>query len=134
MKNRLFVILAAVGMILSMGCDEGGSGGSGADGDSDSDGDSDTDSDGDSDTDSDADSDTDSDADSDECADFEWGPNPGPGNETAIGDVVQNWRFVGFADLDGNGAMDTDQMVGFSLDALNCAGYQSAVVVLSGYG
>jgi len=130
MDNRLIAVLAAIGMIVSTGCDEGGSGESGADGDSDSDGDSDGDTDGDS----DGDSDTDSDSDSDECADFEWGPNPGPGNETAIGDVVQNWRFVGFADLDGNGSMDTDQLVGYSLDALNCAGYQSAVVVLSAYG
>jgi hypothetical protein len=132
MIGKRIIVLAAVGTIASMGCDEGGSGESGADGDSDADSGSDSDSD--SDGDSDSDSDTDSDSDSDDCADFEWGPNPGPGNETAIGDVVQNWRFVGFADLDADGAMDTDRMVGFSLDALSCAGFQSAVVVLSAYG
>jgi hypothetical protein len=112
MTKRLLIALAAVGTIASMGCDAGGAGASDAD------------------TDSDSDTDTGTGSDSDECSDLVWGDYGNP----AVGEVVQNWPFVGYADVDGDGAMDLDHMVGFSMNRLHCAGYQSAVVVLSSPG
>ena len=120
MKRGSLLVLAVIGMIGPIGCDGGAAGGTDGGSDGDTDGDSDSDTDGDS----------DSDSDSDECGDLEWGEH----GELAIGEVVQNWPFVGYADVDGDGAMELDHMVGFSMNRLHCAGYQSAVILVSSFG
>ena len=106
MKTRSLTVLAVIWVIAPMGCDEGGAGTP------------------------DSDSDSDSDSAPDECSDLDWGEH----GDLAVGEVVQNWPFVGYADVDGDGVMDLDHMVGFSMNRLHCAGYQSAVIVISSFG
>jgi hypothetical protein len=122
MKLRLLMaMMLGAGLLGPVGCDDdvrsyGG----------DDDSSSDSDSDGDSDGDSDSDSDSDSDADglcTESCDDFSWG------STLETGQPIGNWSQNGYIDADCDGSAE-QEAVSFSLADVDCAGWQSLVVII----
>ena len=113
----IMAVITAAGLLGLAGCDDDVR---------DYDGDDDSSSDGDGDGDGDSDSDSDSDADglcSDNCDEFSWG------NTLETGQPIGNWTQTGYVDSNCDGSAEQEAL-SFSLNDINCAGWQSLVVII----
>jgi hypothetical protein len=116
----VLAVMMAAGLCYLAGCDDDVRSFDGDDSSSDSDGDSDGDGD------SDSDSDSDSDADglcSDDCDEFTWG------STLETGQPIGNWSQNGYIDSNCDGSAE-QEAVSFNLNDVNCAGWQSLVIVI----
>ena len=59
----------------------------------------------------------------DYCTEPEWGSG------LTVGEPVANWSFNGYIDSNGDGEVEQD-VVTFSLEDINCMGYNSLVLMI----
>lgn len=106
---RWWLVAAAVIIATAWiaGCDDGG-GGSGLD-------------------DGTGDADTDGDGDADSCTEIAWGSG------LTVGAPVANWTQSGYWDSDFDGVVEQED-VQFSLEDMNCAGFNSIVLMIGDTG
>jgi hypothetical protein len=114
MRANVLWPVAAAALLLSAGiwagaCDDGG-GGTGLD-----------DGTGDADTDGDADGDADA------CTEIAWGSG------LAEGAPVANWSLNGYLDGDFDGVVE-EEAVDFTLEDMNCLGFNSVVLMIGDTG
>ncbi len=110
---RWWLITAAALLAVTaftIACDDGGEGGGGLD-------------DGTGDTDTDADSD----GDADSCTEIAWGSGLNPGSNVA------NWTQNGYWGSNFDGVVE-ETAVDFTLEEMNCAGFNSIVLMIGDTG
>jgi len=109
----LWPIAAALALLAGLwsgACDDDGGGGTGLD-----------------DGTGDADSDADSDADADACTEIAWGTG------LTEGAPVANWSQNGYLDGDFDGVVE-EEAVDFTLEDMNCLGFNSVVLMIGDTG